>query len=284
MPVQVIHFTQTGRFYARAEGFLLQHEAEHNLILGLCAALMKSNEYKEPPLLLIAEEDGEPVGAVLQTPPFHPTVSMVKSPEVAEALAVAVHAHQPVISGISGPVPSVEQFAMAWANLVGTSSRLDMRQRIYRLDGVQPVASVAGLLRRATPDDREVLRDWFAAFERDADLPPSADLDDKIKQLFVSSTRAMYLWVDDHGTPISMAGTSGPTPHSIRIIAVYTPPEQRRKGYASATVAALSQLMLDSGYHFCTLYTDLDNPTSNHIYQEIGYQPVCDANVYRFET
>lgn len=46
--------------------------------------------------------------------------------------------------------------------------------------------------------------------------------------------------------------------------------------YASACVAALSQLILDEGKEFCTLFTDLANPTSNHIYQQIGYRPVCD--------
>jgi predicted GNAT family acetyltransferase len=63
---------------------------------------------------------------------------------------------------------------------------------------------------------------------------------------------------------------------------VYTPPEWRGKGYASACVAALSQLCLDSGYQFCMLYTDLANPTSNSIYQKIGYQPIGESREYRF--
>ena len=77
----------------------------------------------------------------------------------------------------------------------------------------------------------------------------------------------MRLWWDG-GAPVSMAGYSGPTPHSLRISAVYTPPEQRRRGYASAVTAAISQEVLDRGCQFCTLYTDLGNPTSNHIYQD----------------
>lgn len=65
---------------------------------------------------------------------------------------------------------------------------------------------------------------------------------------------------------------------------VYTPPELRRRGYASACVAALSQLLLDAGWKFCCLFTDMSNPTSNHIYQQIGYTPVCDFNEYIFEV
>jgi predicted GNAT family acetyltransferase len=75
----------------------------------------------------------------------------------------------------------------------------------------------------------------------------------------------------------------GPTPHGMRIGPVYTPPEHRRQGYASAATSAVSQHLLDGGRRFCFLYTDLANPTSNHIYQEIGFQSVCDVEVYRFE-
>ncbi|NLT43149.1 MAG: GNAT family N-acetyltransferase, partial [Anaerolineae bacterium] len=48
-------------------------------------------------------------------------------------------------------------------------------------------------------------------------------------------------------------------------------------------VAALSQMLLDRGRRFCFLYTDLANPTSNHIYQEIGYHPVADSVMLRFQ-
>jgi hypothetical protein len=47
-------------------------------------------------------------------------------------------------------------------------------------------------------------------------------------------------------------------------------------------VAGVSQYLLDSGRKFCTLFTDLANPTSNHIYQVIGYEPVCDVDEYKF--
>jgi predicted GNAT family acetyltransferase len=86
--------------------------------------------------------------------------------------------------------------------------------------------------------------------------------------------------VDDR--PVSLAGYGGPTRHGIRIGPVYTPPAERRRGYASACVAALSQQLLDRGRRFCFLFTDLANPTSNHIYQQIGYRPVSDVDEYRF--
>ena len=74
-----------------------------------------------------------------------------------------------------------------------------------------------------------------------------------------------------------------PTRNGVSVGGVYTPPELRRKGYATACVAALSALLLDRGHSFCVLYTDLANPTSNSIYQKIGYRPVTDSAVHRFE-
>jgi hypothetical protein len=48
-------------------------------------------------------------------------------------------------------------------------------------------------------------------------------------------------------------------------------------------VAAQSQAALDAGRRFCFLFTDAANPTSNHIYQAIGYEHVRDVVVYQFE-
>jgi predicted GNAT family acetyltransferase len=81
-----------------------------------------------------------------------------------------------------------------------------------------------------------------------------------------------------------MASRTRRTRHGSTVSLVYTPPDQRRKGYATACVAALSQIILDSGKDFCTLFTDLANPTSNDIYIKIGYVPLGDFTLYRFVT
>jgi predicted GNAT family acetyltransferase len=97
-----------------------------------------------------------------------------------------------------------------------------------------------------------------------------------------SDVSGLYVWDDNR--IVSYAGFGGPTPHGIRIGPVYTPPEYRQHGYASACVAGMSQLILKAGRQFCFLFTDLRNPTSNHIYQVIGYQPVCDFTEYVFAS
>jgi len=146
-----------------------------------------------------------------------------------------------------------------------------MRQGLYRLDTVVPPPPTPGSVRPPRPDEADLLIEWMAGFARDAGaqfaVPP-----DEVRAWVARD--GFFIW-DDEG-PVSVARAAGGTPGGMRVGFVYTPPERRGRGYASALVAAVSQIVLDRGFSFCTLYTDLSNPTSNRIYQRIGYVPVMD--------
>lgn len=90
-----------------------------------------------------------------------------------------------------------------------------------------------------------------------------------------------WLWVD-HREVVSLSGHGGPTGTGIRIGPIFAPRRIRGHGYASSLVAHQSHALLDNGYRFCFLHTDLDNPTSNEIYQRIGYHQVAESTMYRF--
>jgi predicted GNAT family acetyltransferase len=61
-----------------------------------------------------------------------------------------------------------------------------------------------------------------------------------------------------------------------RVGSVYTPPQRRQRGYGGAVTSAVSRQALAEGAAEVLLYTDLANPTSNALYQRLGYRPVCD--------
>jgi len=92
--------------------------------------------------------------------------------------------------------------------------------------------------------------------------------------------RTFFWVVDDEVVSITIAVR--PQIKGICISGVYTPPQFRRRGYARALVSEVSKEMLIRGYALTNLFTDLSNPTSNKIYQEIGYYPVCDYHQYEF--
>ena len=136
----------------------------------------------------------------------------------------------------------------------------------------------------ATADDRELALRWVIAFADEAlhEGGPGRDRAEVMFDYRLSSPSAGILLWEDGGEPVSLAGWGGPTPNGIRVGPVYTPPELRGRGYATALTAELSQRLLDGrlfegGRRFCFLYTDLANPTSNAIYERIGYRRVAES-------
>jgi len=164
------------------------------------------------------------------------------------------------------------------------SARLNNAQAVHALTQVHPVAAnIPGTLRPACEADLAFFPDWCHAFCTDCNLPQHSP-DQLLLRCRQHIERGETFFWDVDGLAVSTASAWGPTPNGIRISLVYTPPEYRGRGYASACVAALSQRMLDSGRKFCFLYTDLANPTSNKIYRAIGYEKVCEDEQIFFEA
>ena len=273
-------------FLASASEFLVRREAEHNLLFGICTALRTSPELfaANPPTLLTVTDAGDRVvAASLRTPPHNQVLSQVDDPEALDALADAL-ATEP-LPGVLAPTELVGRFLDRWRERTGQTAHLEVAERIFRLERVIPPARPApGTWRLAEPRDRQLVADWIIAFSAEA-LPEQPLPDDPLgvaDRWIAGINRQIYLW-EDEGRIVSVVGAGGETPNGIRIGPVYTPPEARGRGYASALTAAASQDQLDRGRRFCFLFTDLANPTSNAIYQAIGYEPVCDMDLYRFD-
>jgi predicted GNAT family acetyltransferase len=165
-------------------------------------------------------------------------------------------------------------FAAQWCRARGVFVKVRMAQRIYRLDQVADVPLASGRLRLAQPGDEELVAAWGRGYHEEiygaaGAEEPATDFRGKLRR------QEVFVWEDP--TPVSMASKARPTPNGISLLGVYTPPARRRRGYATACVAALCGHLLQAGYRFCVLYTDLANPTSNSIYQRIGFRPACDS-------
>lgn len=280
--MELRRFRSVEEFYIKVEPFLLEREAEHNLILGICAHLMRYPErIEQQPYLACVEQDGEIVAVAFMGPPNNFVLSHVAATEAIPLMASDLYGEHKTIPGVVASVPFSKDFAGEWQRLTGQPYRLGMAERLFQLERVNPVEGVPGYMRKATWEDKDLLHRWFTEFNEEALGETDTSLVARIVDRFLDSeTQGLYLWED--GQPVSMSGHSRPTPHGMAVMAVYTPREHRGKGYASANVAAMSQVLLDQGRKYCFLYTDLANPTSNHIYQAIGYKPVCDADWYKF--
>jgi predicted GNAT family acetyltransferase len=277
--MQLHRFDDIKEFCDRTGAYLLQYEAEHNLLLGLSHTLLHHpDRYPNLPYLAIVEIKGQIVAVAIRTPPHKLILSKTVEPAALKLIANDLYNHQETVPGVSALVAEAQTFVKAWQTLAGQSHQLTMQMRIHQLTEVQPVATAKGFLRLATQDDRPMLLEWFQDFVDEA--IPSFEEDAERLVEGSLNRQSVYLWED--GVPVSFACGSKSLPSAARIGPVYTPPEYRRKGYATACVAALSQRLLERGCHSCFLFTDLANPTSNYIYKTIGYRPICDWHDYSF--
>lgn len=259
----------------RAGGWLLDREAEHNLLLSLGEALGVADGV---PFYWATVEGSDGVaGCAFRTPPLK--LGLTRMPAAAiPTLVRDVRAVYDALPAVMGPELESAAFAAQWSDLTGVQAELAMHQRIYELNRVVPFLRMpSGWPRLAERADVPLVSSWIRAFSEEAHIltaPPEALATQKI------AAGSVLIWED--GEARSMAAISGQTPNGARIGYVYTPPPWRGRGYASACVAALSQSVLEGGLRFCCLYTDLTNPTSNSIYARMGYRPVADIVDYEF--
>jgi predicted GNAT family acetyltransferase len=284
--MQLKRFENAAEYYERVKPFLVAHEAEHNVMLGICSTLIQTDIYQSPPYLAYVEDKGEIVAVAMRTPPFNLVLSNMADESPIRTIVEDAHSTYGCdLRGVIGLKAISKSFAETWKIVTGQGYRLNIEERLYRLHKVNPVSNVSGEYRAAIEVDRKTLIQWFIDFSAEAlDGMSQEDADRQFNMRLTSDSvqRGMRVWCDQ-GKLVSFAGYGALTPHGIRIAPVYTPPDLRGHGYASACVAALSQELLDAGRKFVFLFTDLSNPTSNHIYQTIGYEPVCDVDEYRFD-
>jgi RimJ/RimL family protein N-acetyltransferase len=283
--MEVVRHTDPRKFLAAIdrgdEGF----EARNNLVFGVAGTLVERPGLYETYNLWTVEADGLPLAAAVRTPPFHPSITDASDPEAVRALAAGILEDIGEIEGVIGAVPTVDWFVAAAVELTGARADVLMREGVFRLDTVAEVPVLSGLARPGAAADEKLLVRWFMDFQAEA-LPREA-LDEAQARRAVglrlddNPSNGLWVWEVD-GRVVSMSGYGGPTPNGARIGPVYTPPDLRGHGFATALVAAQTRWLLDHGRRFCFLFTDLSNPTSNSIYERIGYRKVAEAAHYGF--
>ena len=218
-------------------------------------------------------------GAFLHTPEFPVFLTFMSRQAAAELAAVLTWAGRLVL-GINAEQETADAFAAAWRDRTGGDAQVHRRMRLFRLgDLIPPDPRPEGSARPAAERDRDLLITWFDAFAREvgdqAGEDHAAAVDERL------SYGGITVW-EAGGVPVSIAGVTRAVAGMARVGPVYTPPELRGRGYAGAATVAVSQAARDAGAREVVLYTDLANPTSNALYQRLGYGPVEDRVVLSY--
>ncbi|MCL2701691.1 MAG: GNAT family N-acetyltransferase [Phycisphaerae bacterium] len=276
-------------FYKDVYDVLMRHESQNmiplgNVIIGHTGT--DKTGWRDAANWLMAtvsDDTGIRLTGVM-TPPHQLTLYATDNHVDAAALACLVEGMIDTrfsVPGVMSEKTLAEQFAKTYAVAKGVGYIIQKSMRLYELSRVNPDIPNVGDVRSARESDMAFLPYWIEGFGRDCQVPHRMNLDGENARYEVAAKR-MYV-LEDNGTPVSIAKITRDLQTVCGIGHVYTPPYFRGKGYATSCVAAVSRLMLERGFTKCILYTDLANPTSNSIYQKIGYTPISDASEIVFE-
>ena len=282
--IEIVQHNSAQELISTAGAHLEQRESEHNHFLGIVYALARDiGAYgPQPPYLMSILQDSSVIGAALITPPRRVLMTRIEGvlPEVVQHLITYLQQADAPVPGVAGPIAEARAFTDAWlAEHRNQSATTFMQMRVFEARNVSEVPISPGLLRLAQPDDLPLIAQWLGAFSTDVGEPTSQHDSETAAERHISES-AMYIWQDEH--PVSMAKAARGTGHGTTITAVYTPPEFRKRGYATSCMYCLTKKLVSENYRVCTLYTDLTNPTSNSIYPKVGYVPVGDSVAVNF--
>jgi hypothetical protein len=262
--------------------FLRREPVLNTVPLGLVAEAAADPDARAKWFVATVERDSEVVAVAYRTDFPKMGLAAPGDPEAMVELARLARDAMPDLPCAIGPATQLEWFRAEWERLTGNPGSRGMHERLHRLVAVRRRPMVAGSMTPATAADRALVVEWLNAFATEAGVvqagvpgwaEEAADRD--------IGRGSIQLWSD--GGPVCLAGARLTGEGVARVGPVYTPLARRRRGYAGALVAGLSQQLLDAGCHTCCLYTDLGNPTSNHVYAEVGYEPVIDVSEVWFD-
>lgn len=278
-------------FLAEAAGHLAADPVVSTVIASVTQRAVEADERGLPRAdhprwwALVRDGAGAVVGVGMRTAPFvpYPLYLLPMPDEAAVELARLVHERGEAVAGVNGALPAARLAAEETARLAGGEVRVHEHVRLFELGELVVPPSPPGRLRLATRDDAELSLAWFRAFGAAAAEQAGRDephqgphetfaLDDMLIRI---EQGVIWLWEDEHGERVHLTGANPPAHGVARIGPVYTPVGHRGRGYASAAVAEISCQYVEQGVR-CCLFTDQANPTSNKIYQALGYEPVVD--------
>ncbi|HET8698850.1 MAG TPA: GNAT family N-acetyltransferase [Gammaproteobacteria bacterium] len=251
-------------FLERAESWLLEEEIERAVPLKAARqAQAHPSSFEEPTYWATFEESGRIVGCSIRTPPHHVFVTRLPAAAV-PLLLESLKETYTVMSGISGAEPTASALAaVSFAN----RWRVGSRQWLWSIAAVDPPAGPGGALRLATADDMTTVWQWGT---RDSEMPFA----DPLFAAALMRAQGLYVW--DDGTLRCIAGVLRQTRSSAALGVIYTPPDWRNKGYATATVAAWSRQVLEGGKR-CFFYTNAAFAATTAICRKLGHELVHES-------
>ena len=271
-----IHLSRDPRaFAADAERFLASEPISANVIAVVLARTIDGGLAGTPDdVWITAVDHGRVVGAAMCNSPYNLFLARVDA-NVAREIAATLHDQGRALPGVTGEATGAAAFAQAWHGLNGQGSVVQIAHHAYRLDCLVSPTHIDGAARLAASSDTALVASWLDAFHDEA-LAHDPEVDNSAAAVKRIAAHEVWLWEHD-GRPVALTACSRPAAGVARIGPVYTPPTDRRHGYAAGSTAAACQAALDQGAAHLMLYADQANATSNSLYRRLGFCHDHDA-------
>lgn len=272
-------------FLSHNEELLLKNESFHNLMLGLAYGIRDKKVDTNEPLFYSITDGQEVIACALRSNKEKPLIITKMPVSGVDLLVQDLTSGGIDLASIVGEEASATYFKDQWSKLKKLNFKINIHLGVYECKKVIFPKEALGELILATEDHRETLRTYIRGFSLDCfPANPDAALDDNVEKLMIRhlQNQSIFLLKAKNDELVTMVANVRSTLNGGTISLVYTPPHLRGKGYASYAVALLSEKVILGGKKFTNLFTDLTNPTSNSIYQKIGFVKIGQNIHYDF--
>ena len=281
--VKVYEVSTADEFLKKGEKFLLENESLNNILLGLANSISHKDRPADAELYILVEVDGNIVGAALRTDQRRAILISHMDDLYIDSILSFIINKNIELSGVNGKSSQVESFAKKYCKSFDLCFEMETKLGIYELNKLLMPKNSAYLLRVINDEDFDITLKFVESFIRDC-FPKEENFKFEAQEMakrFITN-KSVYFLLNPNNEIVSMAANVRQTKNTACVGFVYTPDNFRKKGYGSLVTALVSKEILDGGKMACNLYTDLSNPTSNSIYQKIGYRKIGESIHFKF--
>lgn len=271
--MEFIKYEKLEEFMDENFELLLQKEWLNCLIIGNCT---EGNEKNEDWFLAKIIENQKTELIMFYRKPwkllmYSPTDNT--SDELYKFAAEETYKYVSDLIGVNTEKEIANKFAKYYCEVSKKQYKLVTPMKILVLEKISPIETVLSnevIFREAREEDKNQLTKYIQQFYMEA---VNEEVNrEKAQEKFNSYLEKGYYVLEKNGKIISQAVIGRKLINGKSISAVYTPKEERGNGYAYNLVYEISKKCLEQGADYCVLYTDADNPISNHVYEKIGYE------------
>lgn len=275
-------FDDARRFAALIEP-LVRRDRPGAVILSHLVANHLLSPYPAPPLLAVVLDDRRVQVAALRVPGYplvvvlDPDFSDADAAAALDELVAAVLARSEPVVGFVGRRRTARLIGDAWAAHTGSTPTPRMWELYYRLGELRGPVGVPGQARQASitdPADLALLADWFCRFRVETGVGRTRPVPEPELLVQGAERGEVVMFWCVAGIPVAAAGHNAVRDGASKIAPVYTPPDQRRRGYGAAATAAAVRSAQGLGASEITLFADAGYEPSNACYRGLGFEVI----------